>query len=170
MVTRLSKTLLTAAIAVLVSLLVFGNVTDYGTNFEFVRHVIMMDTIFPTAPIAWMLILQLPIPRLADAELPEFATPEARAAFKQRQTKNFGDFDILLAGTAERGQAIEAQLSELDALLEGRNQDDADDFRLYPTLRMLSIVKGVKCPANVGRYMERMAAFTGVPLHLDQAR
>lgn len=25
----------------------FGNITDYGTNFEFVKHVLSMDTLFP---------------------------------------------------------------------------------------------------------------------------
>jgi len=40
---------------------------------------------------------------------------------------------------------------------------------LYPTLRSLSIVKGVNYPANVKRYMERMEQATGVNLYFDQA-
>lgn len=119
---------------------------------------------------AWRPILNLAIPRLADADFPEFATPEARAAFKARQTKNFGDFDELIGRTSELVQDVEGQLTELDALLAGREQVDADDFVLYPSLRMLSIVKDVKYPANVKRYMERMEQATGVALHFDQAR
>lgn len=46
---------------------------------------------------------------------------------------------------------------------------DADDFMLYPSLRMLSIVKGVKYPPNVKHYIERLEQSTGVRLHFDQA-
>jgi glutaredoxin 2 len=118
---------------------------------------------------AWLPILKLSIPRLAGADLPEFATPEARAAFKTRQTKNFGDFDELIGGSPELVSDIEGKLAELDGLLAGREHVDADDFVLYPSLRMLSIVKGVNYPANVKRYMERMEQSTGVRLHFDQA-
>lgn len=45
-----------------------------------------------------------------------------------------------------------------------------DDFVLYPSLRMLSVVKGVNYPPQVRRYMEHMAQATGVGLHFDQAR
>lgn len=53
---RLSKTLLVAAIALLASLVAFGNLTDYGTNFAFVRHVLQMDTVFPDTTIRWRAI------------------------------------------------------------------------------------------------------------------
>jgi predicted small integral membrane protein len=35
---------------------VFGNVTDYGTNFQFVKHVLSMDSIPPNPRIAWRAI------------------------------------------------------------------------------------------------------------------
>lgn len=114
-------------------------------------------------------IRSLSIPRFGSADLPEFATPEARAAFRTRQTKNFGDFDELIDRTPELAQDIDGKLSELDTLLAGREHVDADDFVLYPSLRMLSIVKGIKYPPNVKRYMERMEQSTGVRLHFDQA-
>lgn len=56
MVTRYSKVLLTAAIALFASLAAFGNITDYGSNFAFVRHVLLMDTIFPAATIRYRAI------------------------------------------------------------------------------------------------------------------
>ncbi len=65
-------------------------------------------------------------------------------------------------------QDIEGQLAELDTLLVSREHVDTDDFMLYPSLRMLSIVKGVKYPANVKGYMERMEQSTGVSLHFDR--
>lgn len=55
-VTRLSKTALVAAIAFFATLVAFGNITDYGTNFAFVQHVLMMDTIFPDATIRYRAI------------------------------------------------------------------------------------------------------------------
>jgi len=98
-------------------------------------------------------IRSLSIPRLGSADLPEFATPEARAAFRTRQTKNFGDFDELIDRTPELAQDIDGKLSELDTLLAGREHVDADDFVLYPSLRMLSIVRWrmaahAKCLSN----------------------
>ncbi len=53
---RYSKILLLAAIALFASLVAFGNITDYDTNFAFVHHVFLMDTIFPDASIKWRAI------------------------------------------------------------------------------------------------------------------
>ena len=47
MMIRLSKTALVASSALFLLLVVFNNLTDYGSNFEFVRHVLGMDTTFP---------------------------------------------------------------------------------------------------------------------------
>jgi predicted small integral membrane protein len=54
---RAAKIAFVAGFALHASLVVFGNVTDYGTNFEFVRHVLSMDTVFPTATIAYRAIV-----------------------------------------------------------------------------------------------------------------
>ena len=43
---RAAKAALVAAVALFASLVAFGNLTDYGTNFVFVQHVLSMDTIF----------------------------------------------------------------------------------------------------------------------------
>jgi predicted small integral membrane protein len=52
-VLRLAKVALVAAVAFYASLVAFGNVTDYGSNLEFVRHVLDMDTIFPNSTIRY---------------------------------------------------------------------------------------------------------------------
>jgi predicted small integral membrane protein len=44
---RVAKTIPVAAIALLSLLVVIGNTTDYLTNYQFVEHVMKMDTIFP---------------------------------------------------------------------------------------------------------------------------
>jgi predicted small integral membrane protein len=53
---RAAKIVLVAAVALHASLVAFGNVTDYGTNWLFVQHVLSMDTIFPTATIRYRAI------------------------------------------------------------------------------------------------------------------
>lgn len=47
MLTRLAKTALVAALGLFLLIVVFNNVTDYGSNFGFVQHVLAMDTTFP---------------------------------------------------------------------------------------------------------------------------
>jgi predicted small integral membrane protein len=47
MTLRLSKTLLLFAVALFYTFVVFNNLTDYNSNFQFIRHVLMMDSTFP---------------------------------------------------------------------------------------------------------------------------
>jgi predicted small integral membrane protein len=47
MITRTAKLLLLAGIALFYTLVVFNNVTDFDSNYQFVRHVLMMDSTFP---------------------------------------------------------------------------------------------------------------------------
>jgi predicted small integral membrane protein len=47
MILRASKIALLAAVALFFTLVVFNNTTDYDSNFQFVRHVLMMDSTFP---------------------------------------------------------------------------------------------------------------------------
>jgi predicted small integral membrane protein len=56
MIIRLCKISLVAALALFFTLVAFGNVTDYGTNEEFVRHVFSMDTFFETSNLRWRAI------------------------------------------------------------------------------------------------------------------
>jgi predicted small integral membrane protein len=53
---RLSKVVLVAAVAFLFTLFAFGNITDYDSNWQFVRHVLAMDTIFPDSTLRWRAI------------------------------------------------------------------------------------------------------------------
>ncbi|MFP5230816.1 MAG: DUF2165 family protein [Acidobacteriota bacterium] len=56
MILRLSKTLLVAAVAVDSTLIVFNNLTDYGSNAAFVHHVLLMDSTFPSNHGMWRAI------------------------------------------------------------------------------------------------------------------
>jgi len=47
MIIRVSKVFLLASIALLYTLVVFNNLTDFDSNYQFVRHVLSMDSTFP---------------------------------------------------------------------------------------------------------------------------
>ncbi|WP_428552946.1 DUF2165 family protein [Reyranella sp.] len=62
MAVRFVKIAMVAATAVFALLVAFNNIVDYGTNYEFVRHTLSMDTTFPgnalkgraiTSPTLW---------------------------------------------------------------------------------------------------------------------
>jgi predicted small integral membrane protein len=64
---RAAKIALVAAIALFATLVSFGNLTDYWTNFAFVRHVLSMDTIFPNSEIGYRAITSPVLHHLAYA-------------------------------------------------------------------------------------------------------
>ena len=51
--THLAATLLTATVALYIALVAFGNITDFGTNQQFVQHVLAMDTTFKDDDLMW---------------------------------------------------------------------------------------------------------------------
>ncbi|TAM78675.1 MAG: DUF2165 domain-containing protein [Acidobacteria bacterium] len=56
MTLRISRVLLVATVAFYYTLIVFNNCTDYETNYQFVRHVMLMDTVFPGNHVMWRVI------------------------------------------------------------------------------------------------------------------
>src|SRR5436305_10940569 len=59
---RIAKIVMVGSLALFAFVVAFDNITDYDTNFEFVRHVLSMDAIFPgstllyrrvTSPALW---------------------------------------------------------------------------------------------------------------------
>ena len=53
MTLRLAKLLLVFAVALFYTFVVFNNLTDYDSNYQFVRHVLMMDSTFPANHGMW---------------------------------------------------------------------------------------------------------------------
>ncbi len=64
---RAAKAATVAAIALFASLVTFGNLTDYGTNFAFVQHVLSMDTIFAWSTIGYRAITNPAVQKAAYA-------------------------------------------------------------------------------------------------------
>src|SRR3954465_12463413 len=52
-VVRACKTPLVAAVALFFACVAFGNITDYDSNWQFVQHVLSMDTTFPNSTLHW---------------------------------------------------------------------------------------------------------------------
>lgn len=61
MMIRLAKLLLLAAIALFYALVVFNNLTDFESNAQFVRHVLLMDTTIPGNHGMWRSISSPPV-------------------------------------------------------------------------------------------------------------
>ncbi|MFY9674316.1 MAG: DUF2165 family protein [Terriglobales bacterium] len=62
MALRISKALLVIAIALFYTILVLNNITDYLSNYEFVRHVLTMDSTFPRNHLMWRAVSLLAPP------------------------------------------------------------------------------------------------------------
>ncbi|MFJ9848374.1 DUF2165 domain-containing protein [Streptomyces sp. NPDC101150] len=52
----LAATVLTGTVALYMALVAFGNITDFDTNRQFVRHVLAMDTTFQDRQLMWRAI------------------------------------------------------------------------------------------------------------------
>jgi predicted small integral membrane protein len=63
MTLRLAKIALVASVAFFYTLVVFNNTTDFGSNYQFVHHVLLMDTTFPGNHGMWRSI-PLPVVQL----------------------------------------------------------------------------------------------------------
>jgi predicted small integral membrane protein len=56
MTLRVAKMLLVCGVAIFYTLVVLNNTTDYDSNYQFVRHVMMMDSTFPGSHGMWRAI------------------------------------------------------------------------------------------------------------------
>jgi len=57
MTARLPKLLLLSAVALFYTLVVLNNTTDFDSNYQFVRHVLMMDSTFPGNKAMWRALM-----------------------------------------------------------------------------------------------------------------
>ena len=102
-------------------------------------------------------LLAQAVARFVDADLPELATPGARQAYRERETRAFGDLAVLRADAAARSE-VDALLAQLEALIdEPGSVIDRADILLFPILRSLSIVAGLQLPPRTARwYADRL--------------
>lgn len=117
----------------------------------------------------WPVAAKLFIPRFTQADFAELSTPQARAAYRQREEEAFGDLDELMARTPDMLSEISPKMSELAQLLAQHQPTGITDILLWPVLRCLSIVKALPFPPAVREYAERLEARTGISLLFNQA-
>lgn len=119
--------------------------------------------------LVWPQVLKLSIPRFTQADFNELASDSARQAYKNREQKAFGNLEALLSQTCDLLNALQPYLDQLETSLAYERPLGLSDFKLYPILRMLSIVSGVQWGPRTLAYMQSIAQRSRVPLHLDQA-
>ncbi|PZV21549.1 MAG: hypothetical protein DCF21_02125 [Leptolyngbya sp.] len=56
MAVRISKTFLMASIGLLAAVIVLNNLTDYNVNFDYIQHVLSMDTVLLDSQLTWRAI------------------------------------------------------------------------------------------------------------------
>lgn len=116
---------------------------------------------------------QLTHPRIVRLALPEFATASARAYFIEKKSQSIGDFAENIENTAALLKRLHADLPALANLIRApthlNHSLGYEDILTFPVLRSLSVVKGLKYPAQVQAYAEQMAAMTGIDLFTAQA-
>jgi predicted small integral membrane protein len=57
MITRVAKMLLLAGVGLFYAIVVFNNITDFDSNYQYVRHVLSMDSTFPGNHAMWHALL-----------------------------------------------------------------------------------------------------------------
>ncbi len=95
MVIRLCKASLVASMALLLGLVAFNNIADYGDNWTFVQHVMGMDTVFPDSTQRWRAIHSAPVQQLfylaiiaTEALSGGLLVPGAVALFRQARSES----------------------------------------------------------------------------------
>ncbi|UIP27247.1 glutaredoxin 2 [Photobacterium sp. TLY01] len=112
---------------------------------------------------------RLVYPRWLMIDLPEFQCQEAKDWFEGNKSAMLGhSFDEAFAQTTQSLRGMEAVLDQLDWLTLPSERDNVlsyDDVNLFPTLRNLTVVKGLTFPARVRQYLDEVAALTGISLY-----
>lgn len=112
-------------------------------------------------------------PRWMEIKLPEFQCDEARAWFTKNKSASIGmSFPAALAQTPTLLAGLNQQLATIDWLVlpsERENRLSYDDINFFPTLRNYTVIKGIEFPLQVRRYIDEVAALTGIELYDNQA-
>jgi len=116
----------------------------------------------------------LAMPRWIQVGLEEFQTKSSIDYFTKKKEDYIGSFKEHLENSSELLKKACAHLKVLDSMLAPKQEfyskkPSINDIHLYPTLRSLSVVKGIRYPENVFNYMKAQEEHSKVPLHLDRA-
>lgn len=112
-------------------------------------------------------------PRWMHIVLPEFACDEAKAWFTKNKSASISmSFGDAMAKTDDLLPKMNEALKAIDWLTlpsKNNNKLSYDDINFYPTLRNLTIVKGIQFPTKVKQYIDEVTALTDIPLYYNVA-
>ena len=116
----------------------------------------------------------LAMPRWIRADLLEFKTDSSIKYFTHKKENYIGPFNEHMKNSKDLIKSANEHLLKLEDLLtEGSdfyfNSPSLNDIHLYPTLRSLTVTKGMAYPKKVLSYMKAQEFLTKIPLHLDRA-
>ncbi len=113
------------------------------------------------------------MPRFINLDVPEFATQSAIDYFTKKKTEYVGDFAQHMSKTDEYLSRLKLDLDKLESLVIGGtslNQSlSLEDILVFPILRNLTCVKGLKFPEKIDNYVKKMSALSKVNLYTKQA-
>lgn len=104
---------------------------------------------------------------------PEFASAEAREYFRNRKEVLIGrPFAQALAETPQHMAVVEAALARMPVPPLPSEMGDTlgwDDVLVFPTLRNLGMVRGLKFPPRLRQYIDEVTQLSGVPSYFERA-
>ncbi|HDR1037683.1 GrxB family glutaredoxin [Pasteurella multocida] len=113
------------------------------------------------------------MPRFVKLDLAEFATQSAIDYFTKKKTDYVGDFTQHFTNTPTYLARLTQDLEKLSALMVGEtslNQHlSFEDILVFPLLRNLTCVKGLRFPARLEKYIKRLSELSQVDLYTSQA-
>ncbi|HDR1226830.1 TPA: GrxB family glutaredoxin [Pasteurella multocida] len=113
------------------------------------------------------------MPRFVKLDLAEFATQSAIDYFTKKKTDYVGDFTQHFNNTPAYLARLTQDLEKLSALVMGEtslNQHlSFEDILVFPLLRNLTCVKGLRFPARLEKYIKRLSELSKVELYTSQA-
>lgn len=103
-------------------------------------------------------------PRNIQSDFGEFKTQSAKDYYQTKKSAFIGDFDEAFKDTAIYLKKINQDLLDLEALFKfdfiSGMRANLNDVILFPIIRNLTIVQGIKFPPKVAKYLKLMADFT----------
>ncbi|MCH1904969.1 GrxB family glutaredoxin [Pasteurella multocida] len=113
------------------------------------------------------------MPRFVKLDLAEFATQSAIDYFTKKKTDYVGDFTQHFNNTPTYLARLTQVLEKLSTLVMGEtslNQHlSFEDILVFPLLRNLTCVKGLRFPARLEKYIKRLSELSKVELYTSQA-
>lgn len=113
------------------------------------------------------------IPRFPKMPLAEFATKRAVDYFVKKKTDYIGDFEQHWENTENYLARLHQDLDKLAPMIlsvqAANGELSMEDILLFPILRNLTCVKGLRLPSTIKEYVQTMAEQSQIGLYTEMA-